>query len=212
MRITPTLLYAVLAFTATSDAKLFGKDKPVYEDWSLDQSLEFLKAQGVAIRDSKNLAAIQSQVAENADAAATWGAKAAGVGQAYYEVGSKVVGDAWTESQLREWLLEQGVVSPQSNREQLLVLAKQKASAASTAIYGHPTDQAASSVSSAYGQASQTPLLSPRRQATLPLKSPRSSTMLRITSSRHGTTTSSELGCRRTTSSRRLSQLAELPY
>jgi hypothetical protein len=43
----------------------------VYEDWSLDQSLEFLKAQGVAIRDSKNLAAIQSQVAENADAAAT---------------------------------------------------------------------------------------------------------------------------------------------
>jgi hypothetical protein len=33
---------------------------------------------------------------------------------------------SWTESQLREWLLEQGVVSPQSNREQLLVLAKQK--------------------------------------------------------------------------------------
>ena len=27
MRITPTLLYAVLAFTAASDAKLFGKDK-----------------------------------------------------------------------------------------------------------------------------------------------------------------------------------------
>lgn len=62
---------------------------------------------------------------------------------------------SWTDSQLREWLLEKGVVSPSSTREQLLVLAKQKASAASTAIYGHPTDQAASSISSAaYGAAS----------------------------------------------------------
>jgi hypothetical protein len=30
----------------------------------------------------------------------------------------------WSESQLREYLLEQGVVSPKSTREQLLVLAK----------------------------------------------------------------------------------------
>lgn len=36
------------------------------------------------------------------------------------------------------------------------ILTLLRASAASTAIYGHPTDQAASSVSSAYGQASQT--------------------------------------------------------
>jgi len=70
---------------------------------------------------------------------------------------------------LREYLLEQGVVSPKSTREQLLVLAKNqyvssvrlsrlqlidRASAASTAIYGHPTDQASKSASSAYGQAS----------------------------------------------------------
>ena len=69
--------------------------------------------------------------------------------------------------------MEKGVVSPSSNREQLLVLAKQqlvpvstefctnfvikfilRASAASTAIYGHPTDQAISSVSSAGSAAS----------------------------------------------------------
>jgi hypothetical protein len=64
--------------------------------------------------------------------------------------------EAWDESQLREYLMEQGVVSPHSTREQLLVLARQKASAASTAIYGHPTDQAASSISSAYYDASAT--------------------------------------------------------
>jgi hypothetical protein len=33
---------------------------------------------------------------------------------------------SWTESQLREWLMEKGIVSPSSTREQLLVLAKQK--------------------------------------------------------------------------------------
>ena len=34
--------------------------------------------------------------------------------------------DAWDESQLREFLLEQGVVEPKGTREQLSLLAKQK--------------------------------------------------------------------------------------
>lgn len=42
----------------------------VYEDWSLDQSLQFLKDQGIAVRDSANLGEVQKQVADNADAAA----------------------------------------------------------------------------------------------------------------------------------------------
>lgn len=78
----------------------------IYEDWSLAQSAQFLKEQGVAVKDSDTLAELQAQVANYADKAATvsvsratshpdhradvqWGAAAAGAGQAYFEVGSK---------------------------------------------------------------------------------------------------------------------------
>ena len=74
--------------------------------------------------------------------------------------------DAWDESRLREFLLEQGVVEPRGTREQLALLAKQKyrafagseeslASQASTqaAAYGESVDQASKSVSSTYAQA-----------------------------------------------------------
>jgi hypothetical protein len=131
MRISNTVMWAVVALSLGSDAKLFGKDKreyyplspfvyhfmryismtvlieadpaprspfsyhvplfgtksqplnpihaatvlqrpsAVYEDWSLEQSVQFLKEQGVVVKDSLNLASVQQQVADNADAAAT---------------------------------------------------------------------------------------------------------------------------------------------
>ena len=43
----------------------------VYEDWSLEQSLAFLKEQGIKVRDSQSLEEVRKQVAANADAAAT---------------------------------------------------------------------------------------------------------------------------------------------
>ena len=42
-----------------------------YEDWSLDQSIEFLKEQGVAIANNPTLQDVQKLVAERADTAAT---------------------------------------------------------------------------------------------------------------------------------------------
>jgi len=41
---------------------------------------------------------------------------------------------SWTESQLREYLLEQGAITPTSTTEQLRILAKQKLAQASTAV------------------------------------------------------------------------------
>lgn len=41
---------------------------------------------------------------------------------------------SWTESQLREYLLEQGAITPKSTTEQLRILAKQKLAQASTAV------------------------------------------------------------------------------
>ena len=72
--------------------------------------------------------------------------------------------DAWDESRLREFLLEQGVVEPKGTREQLALLAKQKyrdvagrvnkaGESASTAVYGDAAYQASKSVSSTYAQA-----------------------------------------------------------
>lgn len=71
MKLAGTFLFSVLAIAAGSDAKLFGKEKPVYEDWSLDQSVAFLKEQGIKVRDSPTLEEVRKQVLANADAAAT---------------------------------------------------------------------------------------------------------------------------------------------
>jgi hypothetical protein len=71
MKFTGAFLFSILAFAAGSDAKLFGKDKPAYEDWSLDQSLAFLKEQGIKVRDSPTLEEVRKQVLANADKAAT---------------------------------------------------------------------------------------------------------------------------------------------
>lgn len=43
----------------------------VYEDWDLQRSLQFLKEQGVAIKNSPTLQDAQKLIAERADAAAT---------------------------------------------------------------------------------------------------------------------------------------------
>ena len=43
----------------------------VYEDWSLDQSVAFLKEQGIKVRDSDTFGDVQKLVAEHADSAAT---------------------------------------------------------------------------------------------------------------------------------------------
>jgi len=71
MKLAGTFLFSVLAIAAGSDAKLFGKEKPAYEDWSLDQSVAFLKEQGIKVRDSPTLEEVRKQVLANADAAAT---------------------------------------------------------------------------------------------------------------------------------------------
>lgn len=74
--------------------------------------------------------------------------------------------DAWDESKLREFLLEQGVVTPTGPREQLVLLAKSKyadytraastlSAQASTAVYGDSTHQFTNSASSVIAQATR---------------------------------------------------------
>lgn len=75
---------------------------------------------------------------------------AAKASAAYTGVTDEMV-NAWDESQLREWLLEQGILSPASQPEQLRILAKNKASRISSAMFGGPTDTLKASAESAAG-------------------------------------------------------------
>ncbi|CAG8643886.1 17511_t:CDS:2, partial [Acaulospora colombiana] len=64
--------------------------------------------------------------------------------------------DSWTESRLRQFLLDQGVIEPKGTREQLAQMARNHASAsASTAIYGDSYYQATQSASSAATKATE---------------------------------------------------------
>lgn len=65
-------------------------------------------------------------VQDNFDTVAKKGARAVGAGQAYYEAYSDKAVDSWSESQLREFLLEQGVVSPKGTVEEMRIAAKQR--------------------------------------------------------------------------------------
>lgn len=87
--------------------------------------------------------------------------------QHYFEAGTDSgTYSSWSDSSLRAYLLEHGIISPASKREELILLAKQHASSASntaTGVIAQATDSAssvASAVSSvgsaAASQASET--------------------------------------------------------
>lgn len=92
--------------------------------WSVDQAKVWLSEHN--IQGPKGTEDLLRVVQDNFDAVAKKGARAVGAGQAYYEAYSDKAVDGWTESQLREFLLEQGVVSPKGTVEELRIAAKQR--------------------------------------------------------------------------------------
>jgi hypothetical protein len=165
------LVSVALLLGAADAGLLFRENKPVYEDWSLEQTRDFLLAQGIKVKDSDTVQDLQKQAAKHADAASTWAAEQASYASIYAtdagayaaarasaavkDVNAQVV-DTWDESQLREWLLEQGIISPASKPEQLRILAKNKVSRLSSAVFGGPADTAKASGASAASEASKT--------------------------------------------------------
>lgn len=92
--------------------------------WSLDQAKSWLEERGVKV--PVNSDEIWTAVRDNLDTVASHGAKGAGAAQAYFEKYSDKALDDWSESQLREYLLEQGLVSPKGGLEQMRIAAKQQ--------------------------------------------------------------------------------------
>jgi len=122
-------LYAALAASG-AHASWFGSDTPPYSSWSNDELTAWLKAHSIALPSTTSHASLLQQVKNNWDA--TMAASSQWTTEQYYKAQKSFNGlsqstfDAWDESRLREFLLEQGVVAPSGPREKLVLMAKQK--------------------------------------------------------------------------------------
>lgn len=114
----------------------------------------WLEDHGLKPKPKSTREELLASVQANWDSARSYVAQQTQGAQKTFNTGNKGVSDSvvdsWTDSQLRAFLLEKGVVSPSSKREELTVLAKQYYNDA-----GNVASQASASASSAYGSATQ---------------------------------------------------------
>lgn len=123
----------------------------LYETWSESDLKEFLDERGVPVPQPSTRDKLIASVRRNSRLASTnlkdSAASASKSAQAAKESLSDALLDSWSDSQIKEWADKNGIKVPQgSKRNELLALARKHRSA----LTG---DNAASSVSSAFGAA-----------------------------------------------------------
>ncbi|KAJ7353333.1 hypothetical protein DFH08DRAFT_922997 [Mycena albidolilacea] len=161
----PTVLY-LLALSAGASASWFGSDTPQYNEWSTTELKKWLNDHNINAPETYSQQQLKDLVQSNWNLATAWTYDQYASAQKSFADVRESTFDAWDESRLREFLLEQGVVAPKGPREQLVLLAKNKYAAytsaassfsaqASTAVYGDSTHQATKSVSSVIAQATR---------------------------------------------------------
>ena len=103
------------------------KDADTYTSWSPAQLRAWLEAHHVPIPSAaQSQSDLQSLVAENWDTASTWTYdQYESAQQAFADIRGDIF-DKWDESELRQFLLRQGIVAPKGPREHLVLLAKAK--------------------------------------------------------------------------------------
>ncbi|KZT59582.1 hypothetical protein CALCODRAFT_449991 [Calocera cornea HHB12733] len=171
MRVQNVLLVALLATSAS--ASWFGGEKgtsPDYTTWDSDKLAAYLRENNIPVPSDYSKDDLTALAKANYAATSDWA-------QGHVEHAQKVFGDAkesvvdtWSESQAREFLLEQGIIAPKTNVEYLRILAKNRykklasaissyssvaSTAISTAIHGDATHQASKSLSSGAVHASR---------------------------------------------------------
>ncbi|KAG6811392.1 hypothetical protein H0H92_007636 [Tricholoma furcatifolium] len=159
----PSLFLLGLGLTATAQASSwFGSSEPhaPYSSWSVADLTTWLDAYNIHIPfKTPTQADLKRLVQENWDRVATWSYDQYTSAQEYFADLHHSSFDTWDESQLRQFLLEQGIVAPKGNKEQLLHLCKSQyraysnaassfAEYASTAAHGDSKHQATQSLSS----------------------------------------------------------------
>ncbi|KAJ7160979.1 hypothetical protein C8R46DRAFT_1000948 [Mycena filopes] len=159
-------LILLLSLSLTASASFFGKDTPQYNEWSTTELKKWLSDHNIDAPATYSQAELQDLVKSNWNSATAWTYDQYASAQKSFADLREASFDAWDESRLREFLLEQGVVEPKGPREQLVLLAKSKYAAytsaassfsaqASTAVYGDSTHQMTKSASSLAAQATR---------------------------------------------------------
>ncbi|KAJ7270720.1 hypothetical protein B0H12DRAFT_1008729 [Mycena haematopus] len=162
----PTVIYLLALSVTGASASWFGSDTPQYNDWSSTELKKWLKDHNIDVPATYSQDQLKDLVKSNWDYATAWTSDQYASAQKSFADLREASFDAWDESRLREFLLEQGVVSPSGPREQLVLLAKSRYAAytnaastlsaqASTAVYGDSTHQMTKSVSSVVAQATR---------------------------------------------------------
>ncbi|KAJ7222326.1 hypothetical protein GGX14DRAFT_428441 [Mycena pura] len=165
-----SILLVALAVTGTS-ASWFGSDTPAYSQWSSAELKKWLSDHNIHAPESFSQEQLKDLVHSNWDPAATWSAATAWSADQYANAQKTFADlressfDAWDESRLREFLLEQGVVAPKGPREQLVLLAKNKYadytkaassfSAQASSVVGGTAHQVSKSAASVAAQATR---------------------------------------------------------
>jgi len=181
MKLTPVFVGLSLALAA--QASWFGADSSKtdsavlpYTTWSSAQLRDWLDAHAVTVpQRTPSETELRALVESNWHSAAAWTYDQYASAQKSFQDLRDSSFDAWDESQLREFLLKQGVVSPKGPREKLVLMAKEKyrqyasaassfssvasslssqaSATASTAVYGDSKYQASKSLSSVVAKA-----------------------------------------------------------
>jgi hypothetical protein len=126
-----SLLVLLLVFSTATTASWWSsnddgpKDADPYTSWSPAQLRAWLEAHHVPISSAaQSQSDLQSLVAESWDTASKWTYdQYDSAQQAFADIRGDVF-DKWDESELRQFLLRQGIVAPKGPREHLMLLAK----------------------------------------------------------------------------------------
>ncbi|KAJ7452117.1 hypothetical protein B0H11DRAFT_2074356 [Mycena galericulata] len=162
----PTVLLLLSLSLTGASASWFGSDTPQYTEWSTAELKKWLDDHNIKASDTYSQEQLKDLVQSNWDIASAWTSEQYASAQKSFADLREASFDAWDESRLREFLLEQGVVAPKGPREQLVLLAKSKYAAytnaassfsaqASTAVYGDSTHQMTKSAASVAAQATR---------------------------------------------------------
>ncbi|KAF7297330.1 hypothetical protein MIND_00966300 [Mycena indigotica] len=163
----PSLFVFYLAAGASATSWFGSDDPPAYSSWSTTELKKWLGEHNINVPDASfSQEQLQALVQANWNAATAWTHEQYTNAQKSFADLRDSSFDAWDESRLRDFLLQQGVVAPSGPREQLVLLAKSQYAAytkaasslgaqASTAVYGDTRYQMSKTVSSVVAQATR---------------------------------------------------------
>ncbi|CAE6487414.1 unnamed protein product [Rhizoctonia solani] len=181
MKISALLAVTLLASSASASWFSSEPDTPYeYTKWNQAQLEQWLKDHNVQAPQGASQKQLKDLVQENWNSAQTWSeARVNQASKALTDIKESAF-DTWDESQLRSFLVDQGIVAPSGPKEKLVVSAKQyyrsyasaasslsaaASATASTAVYGDHGYQASKSASSASRSASSVAASSSARAA-----------------------------------------------